>query len=201
MRTTRQISPDKSRIAKAGCGGPLVAALLVLWFGATAPGCKREDRGFRVTTPSAARAQGVRLTPLQAGPASPDAPAKSAYEENAYAMSEGQRLFTAFNCSGCHGNGGGGMGPALLDEKWRYGSDPHQIYATIMEGRPNGMPSFRGKLPDHQAWQLAAYVRSLSGLVAQTAAPGRNDHMKNSPPGNSVDPVPQVKGERAPSPN
>ncbi len=76
-----------------------------------------------------------------------------------------------------------------MDEKWIYGGRIEQIFASIMEGRPNGMPSFRGKIPATQAWQLAAYVRSLSGQIAIDAAPQRNDHMKSNPPENSVDPV------------
>ena len=55
------------------------------------------------------------------------------------------------------------MGPPLMDDQWIYGSAPANIVATILEGRPNGMPAFRGKIPDHQAMQLAAYVRSISG--------------------------------------
>jgi cytochrome c oxidase cbb3-type subunit 3 len=181
---------------------PASATLLVLALvvSGVTTGCKREERGFRVTTPGVSRAAGVRLTPFQAGPAAPGSPAKNHYEENAHAMAEGQRLFTAFNCTGCHGNGGGGIGPALMDPKWRYGSEPEQVFATILEGRPNGMPAFRGKLPEHQAWQIAAYVRSLSGLVPKDAAPARNDHMKSNPPSNSVDPVQQVSAEPAPAP-
>ena len=89
------------------------------------------------------------------------------------------------NCYGCHANGGGAIGPALMDDKWIYGSQPDQIFATIVEGRPNGMPAFHGKLPDYQVWQLAAYVRSLSGQVPKDAAPGRNDDMQVKEPENS----------------
>jgi cytochrome c oxidase cbb3-type subunit 3 len=64
-----------------------------------------------------------------------------------------------------------------MDEKWIYGADPANIYATIVEGRPNGMPSFRYKIPDNQVWELTAYVRSLSGQVRKDIAPGRNDDM------------------------
>jgi cytochrome c oxidase cbb3-type subunit 3 len=103
------------------------------------------------------------------------------YDHNAYALSEGQRLFNWMNCSGCHANGGGGMGPALMDDKWIYGSDPANIFATIVEGRPNGMPSFRGKLTDDQVWELVAYVRSLSGLTRRDAMPSRDDHMMVKP--------------------
>jgi cytochrome c oxidase cbb3-type subunit 3 len=78
------------------------------------------------------------------------------------------------------------MGPALMDNKWIYGSDPRQIFSTIVEGRPNGMPSFRGKIPDYQVWQLVAYVRSLSGQVSPNAAPARSDELKGSTTPNSM---------------
>jgi cytochrome c oxidase cbb3-type subunit 3 len=101
-------------------------------------------------------------------------------------MSEGKRLFSQMNCTGCHANGGGGaIGPALTDDKWIYGSEPDHIFATIVEGRPNGMPAFHGKLPDYEVWQIAAYVRSLSGNVSKDAAPGRNDDMQIGKPENS----------------
>ena len=77
-------------------------------------------------------------------------------------VAAGKQLFAAMNCNGCHFNGGGGMGPALMDSTWIYGDSIENIAATIREGRPNGMPSFRGFLPEEQIWQVAAYVRSLS---------------------------------------
>jgi len=124
---------------------------------------------------------------LQAGEVVPEPEIKNEYEENAFALSEGKRLFSQMNCVGCHAHGGGGMGPALMDDKWIYGSRPDQIFATIEEGRPNGMPSFNGKLPDYQVWQIAAYVRSLSGLVPKSAAPGRDDDMQSREPENSTE--------------
>lgn len=153
--------------------------------------CKREERGYRVQPPAASRIESKRLTDLQPGSPEPDAPTKNEYEENAFAMNEGKRLFTWFNCVGCHAHGGGGMGPALMDDKWIYGSQPEQIFSTIVEGRPNGMPSFRGKIPDYQVWQLAAYVRSMSGQVKSDAAPGRDDDMNTTKPE-------QMKGREEP---
>ncbi|TIP37515.1 MAG: cytochrome C, partial [Mesorhizobium sp.] len=91
-----------------------------------------------------------------------------------------------FNCSGCHANGGGGMGPALMDQKWIYGSSMESIHATIRDGRPNGMPSFRDKIPDDQIWELAAFVRSLSGNAPSSAAPSRNDDMMAHPSENRM---------------
>jgi cytochrome c oxidase cbb3-type subunit 3 len=147
--------------------------------------CKREERGFRVKPPPSQSSQQT-LSDLVPGGKTPPPAMKNDYEENAYAISEGQRLYQMYNCVGCHAHGGGGMGPALMDAKWIYGSNPEQIYATIVEGRPNGMPTFRGKIPDNQVWQLVAYVRSLCGLVAFDAAGGRDDHMKGPLPPNSV---------------
>ena len=152
------------------------------------PSCKREDRGFRVNPPAAATAYLPVTTDLHAGGATSQPARPNPYDENAHAMTEGKRLFSNYNCSGCHANGGGGMGPPLIDDKWIYGSDPDQIFATIIQGRPNGMPSFRGKIPDNQVWQLAAYVRSLGGLAQTDAAPGRSDHMQTKPPENSQQP-------------
>jgi cytochrome c oxidase cbb3-type subunit 3 len=73
--------------------------------------------------------------------------------------------------------GGGAIGPALMDEKWIYGYEPAQIYSTILQGRPNGMPAFTGRIPDQQIWQLVAYVQSLGGAVPKDAAPGRDDDL------------------------
>jgi cytochrome c oxidase cbb3-type subunit 3 len=74
------------------------------------------------------------------------------------------------------------MGPPLMDDEWRFGARIDQIAVTINEGRPNGMPSFRGKLSEDQIWQLAAYVRSLSGQVRKDAVAGRSDDMSNRDP-------------------
>ena len=61
------------------------------------------------------------LAPGGERPSSKDEKADE-FEANAFHMNEGKRLFGWFNCAGCHANGGGGMGPPLMDEKWIYGS-------------------------------------------------------------------------------
>ena len=124
----------------------------------------------------------IRLSELQPGPGPADDPKAAklvpsdavpdAYEENAFALSEGKRLFSAFNCIGCHAHGGGDIGPPLIDDRWIYGHEPEQIFATIVEGRPNGMPSFGARIAEYQIWWLVAYVRSLGGLADKDAATG-----------------------------
>ena len=89
------------------------------------------------------------------------------------------------------------MGPPLMDDVWIYGSEPQNIYATIVEGRPNGMPSFRGKIPEQQVWELVAYVRSMSGLLRQDVPSARSDHMSPYPSATQVTPAtPQNTGDR-----
>ena len=161
------------------------SSLITLFFFV---GCEREERGFRVDPPSSSRVNTIRQTELQPGPPIPAAHTTNEYEENAYAVSEGARLYRWYNCVGCHANGGGGMGPPLMDDKWIYGADPAQVFSTIVEGRPNGMPSFRGKVPDHQVWQLVAYVRSMSAQVPKDILPGRQDHMSTKKPEQAMEP-------------
>lgn len=85
------------------------------------------------------------------------------YEGNSEAIAQGRALFHSMNCAGCHAaQGGGGMGPPLSDNDWLYGGEPGQIYLTITQGRPNGMPSFANALPPDSIWKLVAYVRTLS---------------------------------------
>lgn len=112
----------------------------------------------------------IPQSPLAPGPGDPvwERPASAAdYDGNDEMIQAGQQLYSAMNCVGCHANGGGGMGPPLIDDAWIYGSSIEHIVSSIREGRPNGMPSFRGRLPDEQIWQIAAYVRSLPGTVAE----------------------------------
>ena len=121
----------------------------------------------------------------------------AAYEGNAYAIAQGQQLFTWMNCVGCHSHGGGGMGPPLMDATWRYGGRIDQIAASIAEGRPNGMPSWRGKLTNDQIWELAAYVRSLSGQARKDAVGSRTDSMSNTPPQTQTTPKPPLPADSA----
>ena len=119
-------------------------------------------------------------------PAAPLDPRAADFDNNAPALAEGQFLYTKMNCVGCHAHGGGGMGPALMDDKWRYGGRIDQIVASIAEGRPNGMPAWRGKLTEQQMWQIAAYVRTLSGQVPKDAISARADETSNTPPQTQV---------------
>ena len=175
----------------------IVFILLLCAAACASLSCKREERTFRTQPPSADPVQAVAVSALFPGATPATGPVQNDYEHNAYALAEGKRLFSQYNCVGCHAHGGGGMGPALMDDQWLYGYEPQQVYASILQGRPNGMPAFMGKVPDHQIWELAAYVRSMSGLVPPAAAPGRNDDIQGPPPEHSIDAKPP-KNTRVP---
>jgi cytochrome c oxidase cbb3-type subunit 3 len=160
---------------------PLGAAVLIL-----AGGCTREDRNFETGGPQHVGPSDFRTPSENVVPSIATGP-QTSFEENAYALSEGKRLYGNFNCVGCHAYGGGDIGPALMDARWLYGATPPEIFTSIMEGRPNGMPAFRGRITETQARQLTAYVRSLSGQASRGAATSRDDHMKTSAPENSAE--------------
>jgi hypothetical protein len=81
------------------------------------------------------------------------------------AIAEGERLYNWFNCSGCHSQGGGGMGPPLMDDKWIYGREPANLFSVIVEGRSGGMPAFGGHIPKRQIWQIIAFVETMGGMT------------------------------------
>jgi cytochrome c oxidase cbb3-type subunit 3 len=163
----------------------MMRSLAILALAFALAGCEREMRRFTKPTekPPVQPVRMVELQPGEKGDGPRNEEQQRFYDErNAYDMAQGKRWFRWFNCAGCHSNGGGGMGPALMDDTWLYGKEPQQIYTTIMDGRPNGMPSFRGRIQEEQVWQLVAYVRSMSGLMPADAAPGRSDSIAAKEP-------------------
>jgi cytochrome c oxidase cbb3-type subunit 3 len=158
----------------------LIASALALLL----TGCQRESRPFDRLSAVSTQPQMPLLSEIYPGGQAPRMPDISPFQDNAYGISEGKRLFDNYNCSGCHAHGGGGMGPALMDDRWIYGSYPANIFATIVEGRPNGMPAFRDKIPDAQVWELVAYVQSMSGQSSLASLPGRSDHLTPGTPEN-----------------
>jgi cytochrome c oxidase cbb3-type subunit 3 len=160
----------------------------------TLAGCEREHRRLEKTPiePNPVlQADGLsKLQPGQPGPGMRQLQSLGLYnEDNAYEVAQGKLWFRWFNCVGCHAQGGGGMGPALMDNDWIYGKDADAIFKTIVDGRPNGMPAFRGRIPERQVWQLVAYVRSMSGMLSIETAPSRTEGMSGGPPENRRDAV------------
>jgi cytochrome c oxidase cbb3-type subunit 3 len=156
-----------------------IKTVLLLFALALLFSCQREERNFRITQASQV-AHTVPNSELHPGGPTPTVDLQNPFQGNAYAISEGQRLFGWYNCVGCHAHGGGGIGPALADSTWLYGGQPANVFESIAKGRPNGMPAWGAKIPEYQIWQLTSYVQSLSGAQPVSAVPARSDEMEKS---------------------
>src|SRR3989442_9979002 len=74
---------------------------------------------------------------------------------------EGEGIFVAINCDGCHGGGATGwVGPSLVDGRWRYGGTDGALYQSIFYGRPKGMPAYGGILSASAIWKIISYIRA-----------------------------------------
>ncbi|MBC7674313.1 MAG: c-type cytochrome [Polaromonas sp.] len=89
-------------------------------------------------------------------------PMRNPHEGDAAAVAAGAKLFTSYNCIDCHGAGGSGaMGPSLGDGRWHCGGSSAEVFESIYQGRPEGMPAWGSLIDDDQIWLLVSYVRSL----------------------------------------
>ena len=94
---------------------------------------------------------------------------RNPYEGDRNAVTTGGKLFIAYNCLDCHGaEGSGAMGPSFQDGRWHFGGSPGEVFESIYQGRPDGMPAWGGRITNDQIWMLTAYVRSLSSKDLST---------------------------------
>jgi PQQ-dependent dehydrogenase (methanol/ethanol family) len=96
---------------------------------------------------------------------------KNPFAGNPAAVQAGRKLF-ADSCEVCHGGGArGGRGPALATGNFQHGSEDWQIFQSIRNGIFNTqMPPFDLSTPE--IWELVAYLKSLSGSMAEETVPG-----------------------------
>ena len=155
----------------------LSGALLAL------PGC-RESRAAESATASGARRGAISSVVQQPAIASDSATRiiahrehirpgqtaprgvtlKNPYAGNAAAIATGAKLFISYNCLDCHGaEGSGAMGPSLADGRWHFGGDDSELFESIYQGRPDGMPAWGSAIAPDQIWMLVSYVKSLNG--------------------------------------
>lgn len=142
----------------------------------------------------------LKAIPLGAPPGEPVSLAASVanpFEGNAAAVQEGKRLFGQMNCVYCHAAQAAGlMGPALNDPSWRYGGTPAEIYNSIHDGRPKGMPAWAARLPPDQIWKLVAYIESLGG-AEPPAQPSMTTLGGAAPSTTGPEPAEQVQADTA----
>jgi putative heme-binding domain-containing protein len=86
------------------------------------------------------------------------------------AIEAGRTLF-ANGCAACHGaDARGGRGPNLRERVFWHPVDDETLFKAIQKGISGGMPP--ANLPEDQAWQVVAYVRSLTAPAFENNAPG-----------------------------
>lgn len=154
MNPARALAAAALAVMMASCGGPEAAP---------------EPPATWLAEPLSA----VRTSAITAGIDRPPLEIKNPYTDDPGALAQGRQLYNGFNCAGCHGgSGGGGMGPPLADQDWIYGGSDAQIYATIVQGRPNGMPSFGHALTGEAIWKLAAYVKTFGSGTGEDQGGG-----------------------------
>jgi cytochrome c oxidase cbb3-type subunit 3 len=74
----------------------------------------------------------------------------------------GRQAFLKYNCYGCHGGlAGGAMGPSLRDDEWKYGGTDEQIMSSLHQGRPAGMPAWRGVATEQELRDIVTYIRTM----------------------------------------
>jgi cytochrome c oxidase cbb3-type subunit III len=139
------------------------------------------------STPGPAALLQVPVGPFFPGGAPFPAPIKNPAASDPAAIDRGMQAFESMNCVGCHApNGGGGMGPALSEGSFIYGGAPANIYLSIYQGRPNGMPAWGEMLPADSIWDLVAYITSLSSAPDT----GWGQTTSRSPSSPSIEQVP-----------
>ena len=148
------------------------------------------DQGVAQQTPSLPSPEELLQVPV--GPTFPGGvpfppPIKNPEAGDPAAIERGMQAFVSMNCVGCHApNGGGGMGPALSERQFIYGREPANIYLSIQQGRPNGMPGWGQMLPANATWDLVAYIRSISNAPET----GWGQTISRSPPSPGIQQVP-----------
>ena len=111
------------------------------------------DENLPVGFPSSAKAAAIR----------------NPYEGDKRAIATGAQLFVTYNCLDCHGaDGSGAVAPSFQDGRWHFGGSPAAVFESIYQGRPDGMPSWGGRISNDQIWMLTAYVRSLASKDVST---------------------------------
>src|SRR5690349_11249928 len=132
-------------------------------------GCDRFEGGSTVgaarkTQPGMETISAIPMGDVVGGQEAPATPIANPNQAAPEAVAQGHGLFIRVNCAGCHGYGAvGAMGPNLTDGYWRYGGAPVQIFKSIYEGRPQGMPAWNPALPPQEIWKVVAYLQTLGG--------------------------------------
>ena len=83
------------------------------------------------------------------------------YSGDREAIKEGKEIFTT-TCAPCHKvDATGGIGPNLTLAKLKYGVTHKDLYESIANGRPNGMPPFLQQIGSEKISKVIAFLEPL----------------------------------------
>jgi cytochrome c oxidase cbb3-type subunit 3 len=103
----------------------------------------------------------VAATRTAEAAARPEVATTNPYRGDAAAIREGAQTFATI-CAACHKPDGTGLvGPSLVDPYWKYGHSDAELFQTVTEGRPGGMPAWGTQLGADKIWKVLAYVETL----------------------------------------
>jgi mono/diheme cytochrome c family protein len=162
---------------------PVRTFVVIVSVGALAVACERRATRALPSFVAAASLQSTPLAPAPGQAATAASAIPNPFEGDPSAVARGRQLFAQMNCVYCHGSNGSGLiGPPLNGRGWRYGGKPAQIFNSIHDGRPQGMPAWGETLPPQEIWRLVAYIESLGGALppASTGASTGEDSTRSS---------------------
>lgn len=87
---------------------------------------------------------------------------KNPVEATAESTAAGEKTYQKF-CRGCHArDGGGSIGPSLIDGTWVYGSTDGEIFTAIQKGTSPRMEAWGDRIDVQETWNVVNYIRSLA---------------------------------------
>ena len=111
-------------------------------------------------------------------------PDTNPYHGDTAAIAEGQQVFLQI-CAACHKPDASGLvGPSLVDPYWKYGHADAELFHSVMEGRPGGMPGWGAQLGSEKVWRALAYLETLPKAKAPGVGAPDYAPAAPSPPGN-----------------
>jgi mono/diheme cytochrome c family protein len=122
------------------------------------------ERAMQIVSEKGLAQVGTELMSASAPPEASGPVGDNPYAGDQAAIAEGEALVMGeLACGTCHGPDlTGAMGPNLTDSEWIYGDSDADLFETLTNGRPGGMPSFSAQTDEDTRWKVVSYLQSLS---------------------------------------
>lgn len=116
------------------------------------------------------------------------------YLSDATSLEAGKKIFITA-CAACHAaDGGGTVGPNLVDDYWLHGGGLSDIFKSIKYGWPEkGMKSWKDDYSPAQIAQISSYIKSLKGTKPGTPKESQGERYEEKVLQDSASAAPVVK--------